>query len=176
MPAELGQQLYLFQTYPNAPVSQLVISAHGGIGRFAQRTFTVPDGVTLHFYSDHGEVTDDFGVHAFGVGGHPKQLKETITGGNPCYDYELTKYQTKKGESYDDIISAQQYVHEFNEMLAEAGSHAPSGSVPAQPFDVLTVRNRPAQLSTIRLSAVLAALPAGYTVVHCYFCRSFTLI
>ncbi|MGQ5522091.1 putative adhesin [Chitinimonas sp. PSY-7] len=53
---------------------------------------------------------------------------------------------------------------------------APPGTLVANDFDVLTIRNRFMD-SNVKLSTVLQRVRSLhlYRDIHCYFCRSFTL-
>lgn len=175
---DIDGKMYLIKKSAIGYAPSLVISAHGGITKKNSPTFNTKWG-TLHFYSEHGEVTDDLGIRNFCTGG--KESQRTTGKGLPptslCFDYDLSKYQgshNKAGETYGSIEEAQSYVDSFNQLLIEAGDRAPKGSKMMVDFDVLTIRNR-WNNKNVTLSQALAAVGAlnKYDDVHCYFCRSF---
>lgn len=167
--------MYLFTRAPGQYADTLVISAHGGIELRLQPKFTISSG-TLHFYSHHGETTDDLGIRNFIHGGKASQRVESLSAGDACYDYYLSKYQGRHGnpdETYESIEAAQRYVDEHNAMLRAAGDRAPKDAVSATPFDVLTIRNR-LWSQNVQLSTALKEVQKvhAYRDIHCYFCRS----
>jgi hypothetical protein len=182
---ELGKTMYLFTRSSEVTFSNiLVISAHGGIAKKSLPTYQVPVGVTLQFYSKHGTPTADFGIHNFATGGKVKQQTDSVTGGNLAYDYELSKYQgkhSKAEETYESIEKAQKYPSEYQRLCDDAAAEAkkkgvdmPKLEYQATDFDVLTIRNRMFGGGVTLSVAVDAALEKhAYTMVHCYFCRSF---
>ena len=69
-----------------------VMDAHGGY-LFENRSFTVPAGVTLHFYSDHGSSVMDPGRGALELSRrhHRAVVRETLSEGDTCHNYLLSK-------------------------------------------------------------------------------------
>ncbi len=188
----IGERLYLFTKGPDPGKysNQLVISAHGGISRTATATEKVPHGVTLLFYSKHGEATVDKGIQGFAQPGREKQLAETLGPGDFYFNYSLSKYQGYHGagvfkpvvESYGGVQNATDYVDEWNTMVEGAISKGIQGHSKMEDFDALTVRNRwsaaikdSAEKGDVTLSFVLERVLKvhPYSNVHCYFCRSF---
>ncbi|MFO1050922.1 MAG: hypothetical protein U1F36_01750 [Planctomycetota bacterium] len=89
----LGRRMYLHKM-GNGYAPRVLITAHGGIQEKG-KTFQLPKGVTVRFFTPHGTVLKDPGVTAILQG---KDATETITGG-ACYNYELSKYQGRHGGS-----------------------------------------------------------------------------
>ena len=182
MKIEVGDNMYLFlcSGKEDEYAEQLVISAHGGIRKTRSPTFTIPYGV-LQFYSDHGVVTDDFGLQNFAIGGKNGQKRDTLQFGDTCYNYDLSKYQgrhNKANETYESILKNQRYVHELrmNQQYAISnveGYRIPPGTA-ATNFDVLTIRNRFFHKS-MNLKRALDEVGRihQYQNIQCYFCRSF---
>jgi hypothetical protein len=173
---DINGKMYLIKKSLTGYAPSLVISAHGGIKENGAPTFHTKWG-TLHFYSVHGQATDDLGIRNFCSGGKDNQRTESIVATSNCYDYDLSKYQGKHnnvGESYESIEGSQNYVDDFNELLLQAGDRAPKGSKQMVDFDVLTIRNRWYN-KNVTLSQALSAIGKlnQYADVHCYFCRSF---
>ncbi len=177
MPDAIGDTMYLFRMPGNPDCDTLVISAHGGIKSKNSPTFQVPEGTTLQYYSEHGVVTDDLGIRNFATGGKQNQRTDAISGPARSYNYDLSKYQgkhNKAGETYESIESAQDYVTQFREIAQAARSQGVAVPYSPTDFDVLTIRNR-WWISGMTLSAALTAVAKTktYSIVHCYFCRSF---
>jgi hypothetical protein len=173
---DIDGKMYLIKKSQNSYAPSLVISAHGGIKQNGSPTFHTRWG-TLHFYSVHGQVTNDLGIRNFCTGGKESQRTESLAATAKCFDYDLSKYQgkhNKAGETYESIEADQDYVDQFNALLVEAGDRAPAGSKMMVDFDVLTIRNR-WNSRNVTLSAALSAVGGlnQYSDVHCYFCRSF---
>lgn len=183
----LGDRMYFLK--PSEPTDRAIISAHGGHDLLSTtNTFPVPAGLTLRFYSDDGFSVDDPGLTNF----YRKNavVKETLTGGDNCFDYGLTKYQgaghNKMGETYDSIAKciADEVAHlrnfeedlfraigQFNDRAADRLRAAKAKlQFPA----VATVRNRRFKTDlTLRmvLNTVVAAAPE-IKIFDCLFCRS----
>src|SRR5262245_39089882 len=74
-----------------------VCGGHGawkraGGGKASSGTFDVPKGVTIHFYVKHGEgLANSIGqrVDQILAGGVAPNPRETLTGGQWCYNYHL---------------------------------------------------------------------------------------
>ena len=189
MKMNLGENMYIFlaSNRHNEIADNLVISAHGGIRKKNSPQFTVPNNFVLQFYSDHGKVTDDFGLHNFANGGRNSQMRGLLGPNNQCYDYDLSKYQGRHNnanESYESIMSNQKLpeerrrgqFHQLNNVrdILDQGMQFPEVKKYTD-FDVLTIRNRFGS-GGVKLSEALRMLVDRnlyYRVVHCYFCRSF---
>ena len=87
---KLGQSMYLFESATD--VHNCVIDAHEGY-LFENRSFTVPAGITLYFYSDHGSSVMDPGQGALKLSRrhHPAVVRETLTAGDSCHNYIPSK-------------------------------------------------------------------------------------
>jgi len=87
---KLGSELYLFAAQTQS--TDCIIDAHGGY-MFECRTFTVPPNLTLTFYSQHGQEVTDPGQGALRLAEYHDVVNgaETITAGNPCKNYLLSK-------------------------------------------------------------------------------------
>jgi len=87
---KLGEYMYLFKAKTDA--ANCVIDAHGGFS-FENMAFTVPQGVTIRFYCDHGATLADDGQEALKIAGNHTgyAAAETLHGGDSCQEYLLSK-------------------------------------------------------------------------------------
>ncbi|MDF9799877.1 hypothetical protein OKW21_005140 [Catalinimonas alkaloidigena] len=176
-----SDNMYLFLGSGDESVyaTSLVISAHGGIRKTRSPEFTVPYGA-LQFYSEHGDATYDEGIDTFIGGGNINKKQELITQGKKCYNYDLTKYQgkhNKANETYESIQTYQETAKNIvkaKEAILSSGKNVPGAYANYTNFDVLTIRNRRFQAGVNLENALQAVgLVHKYTIIHCYFCRSF---
>lgn len=123
-------------------------------------TFSVPEGVTVSFFHDHGDIFS-YSYNRFGSG-DPSELpvvkvsdgKKVYTGGEECENYILNKFHGRHGanENYQDLQN-----------LAAPGDHL-----------FVVVRNRWFHAGvTLKdcISAVRKAVPT-VTTFFCMFCRA----
>lgn len=182
---------YLFKSATNS--TDCLISAHGGYIR-ENRTFTVPSGVKIVFYGQHGAALNDPRIFEIAKKLSKARPVEIVSGGQKCLNYLLTKYQGahagKSGrevvETYDQIARAVdtrdfQRTDKFKRLLA-ADPKAQQETLGELMADwggsVLTVRNRWNVFLGMPLKdAVNAALKEmpSLRVFHCIFCRSYML-
>jgi hypothetical protein len=148
-PIELGGtfsgRLFLFRGGRGR--TRLIVSAHGMVKpETTPKTIPVPGGMTLHFYSVHGELLVDPGLVL------PADDHITRGSGVKVANYVLSKYQgTHSGanETYEAIVDA----------------------VAGNAFDVLTVRHR-FYGKEITLQDVLTAIAGrGYSDIYLNACR-----
>lgn len=172
---KIGSDLHLFRS--RTDTATCVIDAHGGF-IFENRSFTVPDGVTLKFHADHGNRLTDTGLQGLKIAtGEYKPVAE-ILGGGDCHDYLLTKAWGAR--TFDDAVD-----EEFRITYARArgsiagGDRAWQKAFFGHTFDdvasLVTVRNRWDRLCGIPLKDVIRevrkAMPS-LTTFRCSFCRS----
>lgn len=184
----LGRYLYLFKSRTNS--TDCIISAHGGY-MFENRAFTVPSGVTLQFFSVHSSTLTDPGINSFQKNQAQAKPVETITGGNMCGNYLLSKYQGKHNnmdETYEKIAEGVTNNDNLRTMLGnklfkDGGSGGSQDKVLQtlqslarnHGASVLTVRNRFDVVFGVPLEdAIKAAKKEMPTlrVFYCLFCRS----
>jgi hypothetical protein len=192
--SKLGRSMYLFKSSTNSV--DCIISAHGGF-MAENRTFKVPDGVTLFFYGPHGAALLDPGTTTFYNKMHEAEPVEVITGGQECRNYLLSKYQgahagssgTDTVETYRDLsgkVAAEDHKRGlmFNQMTKAGNIQSPNTRVVKKNMEELTGRVRGASVLTIRnrwdivfgvplsdaLKAAKKAMPT-LKEFHCLFCR-----
>lgn len=185
----LGRYLYLFKSRTNS--TDCIISAHGGY-IFENRSFTVPQGVTLQFFSVHSSTLSDPGIGAFQKSQAQAKPVETITGGNSCRNYLLSKYQGRHNEmdeTYEKIadgVGKQDTLRSAfaAKLFKDASTTTGSPDKVEQTLlnlarnhggSVLTVRNRFDVVTGVPLQdAIKAAKKEMPTlrVFYCLFCRS----
>ncbi len=187
----LGHYFYLFKSTTNS--KDCLISAHGGYVS-GNRTFTVPSGVTIVFYGEHGAALLDPGVYDFAKKMGAAKPKEIFRSGEKCRNYLLTKYQGAHAgsdgktvvETYDQVartVSSRDYqrTEKFKNLLA-ANKDSQAAVLAELMKDwggsILTVRNRwnvflGAPLSDA-ITAVKKEMPS-VQVFHAIFCRSYML-
>ena len=170
---ELGNKVYVW-TQGGGKESQkegAIISSHGGQAIF-NGEFSVPDGVTLHFYAPHGYALQDPSLFSVILG--KATVNETVKGPKKFADYKLHKYQGSHGnesENYESIG----LLGMTDQELIDAGfsrQQLESRDKPL-PLDVITIRNRNMRVSPM-LSDVLNLLQTNgwnYKTIHCSFCR-----
>lgn len=140
------------------------IISHGGYFEKSyfmdNQTFTVPDGVTVSFFHDHGDIFS-FSYNRFASGDQSElpvvkvsDGKKVYTGGEPCENYMLNKFHGRHGanENYEDL-----------QALAAPGNHL-----------FVVVRNRWFSAGmTLKncITAVREEVPSVTTFL-CMFCRA----
>lgn len=182
---------YLFKSETNS--TDCLISAHGGYIR-ENRAFTVPSGVKIVFYGQHGAALNDPGIFDIAKKLSKARPVEVVSGGQKCLNYLLTKYQgahagssgTEVVETYEQVARAVQTrdfqrADKFKRLLA-ADPKAQAATLDELMADwggsILTVRNRWNVFLGMPLKdAVDAALKEMPTLrfFHCIFCRSYML-
>jgi hypothetical protein len=193
----LGRYLYLFKSSTNS--TDCVISAHGGY-MFENRDFTVPEGITLRFLGEHGASLIDPTIDDFFRNQGDAISVETISGGQKCRNYLLSKYQgahagksgTEVVETYGQInqrvdVTDKQRQKNFNQMLRAANVQGGDANVVKMQLEhldrarggsVLTIRNRWDVVFGIPLQDALKAAKKEMPTLrefYCLFCRSYML-
>lgn len=176
---EIGEDLYLFKTDPNAFQSDLIISSHGGIKAKESADLTVPYG-TLHYYTEHGKVLKNPTVRGQADKIKKREETETVQQGAKTYNYHLSKFQGAKnqgGRFFPDPLKRYETYETIEEDIAYlAEAHEVYGTVKC---DVLTVRDHKGLKnpmgSEVTLQHVLTTIGFRhkYDQIHCCFCRSF---
>jgi len=189
---EIGGNFYLFKSKTNH--TDLIISAHGGF-LSDNAGFRVPEGVTIHFYVDHGNVMQDPGFHELSKNLSKAKSVQSVGPGKLCRDYYLSKYQGNHAgedgktelESYARIAqSIDTRDWQRNDKLQKVLGNRPGTSIDDVLNDwgtsCLTIRNRnvfvagvTGKLLGIKLSVAVAAVKKAMPAVkniHCSFCRS----
>jgi hypothetical protein len=192
---KLGSDAYLFAS--QTQTTDCIIDAHGGY-TFECRTFTVPAGLTLIFYSDHGQAVTDPGQGALRLAKYQDLVGgiETITAGNPCKNYLLSKswgHHTfapgttdAQGQpmaiTYGDASTATQTldadrtarVDRYNKASkAQLTTGTMAGLPPTA--SLITVRNRWDIIAGVPLKDLLLQATQQMptlTRFHCLFCRT----
>jgi hypothetical protein len=190
---KLGRSMYLFLSTTDS--HNCVVDAHGGFF-FENRSFTVPAGVTLYFYSDHGSSVTDPGQGAIKLARNHSQkiCREKISGGQSCHNYILSKawgdhlfksddhgkaitYKIAKDmlDQQDDYRNKK--VLEVRQRLMRGGDAQfvdyDEDTRNRQNASLLTVRNRPDYTGVTLKDAITQARLQRNTlnVFHCNFCR-----
>jgi hypothetical protein len=174
---EIGGRLYLF-TREDRSNQACIIDSHGGqlfMGNTRRVRFRVPDGVSVHFYSEHNQTLTSRDVKQDGywatdllraVMGGDRDPVETVEGGQLCPDYNLQKFLRAHKPAKGDTKrrSRMDYKGAIGFMnVAKADK------------DLVTIRNRQSRWGSITLSQTIALLLEDgnrYTDIHCTFCRS----
>jgi len=176
----IGRHLYLFTA--KVPTDECLISAHGG-GLSGNVMFSVPSGVSVHFYVPHGFTLQDPGI---ALAAARRQPTETVVGPGQCHDYELSKFQGRHGnnaETYEsistrveresaDLLKYRRRVADASSDVMRQGAQVQLDSV--HPFHAVTIRNRFAS-ADMRLSEVIRKVREVMPMIkvfHCSFCRS----
>lgn len=180
----LDHRMYLL--LPKEKTDRVIISAHGGRSLTNANSFEVPDKTTLRFYSADKNTVLDPGFSNF----YTKDAtpKETLTAGDTCFDYMLSKYQgshNRAGETYDSIsnvvnselaflknsLSDAERAKEKGNTTAEAKLRRNAGKV--KMAAVLTIRNRyfRADVSLQQAVALVRAEAPQIEIFDCLFCR-----
>jgi hypothetical protein len=182
---KLGDRLYIFESSKGS--HSCMISAHGGYW-IGTGKFTVPQGITIYLYSQHGTVLSDPGI-GFLTKDDGIQPVETLTSGQKCYKYMLSKYQGYHGsqketykkisEKVDDVDKrVDLYQNDINKMLDKGGQEKNINvlltSNATRASHIVTIRNR--RLKTdVNLEFVVKKVLKSYpsvTEFHCSHCRS----
>jgi hypothetical protein len=184
-----GDYCYLFKSSTNA--SDCLISAHGGFVA-ENRSFTVPSGLTILFYGVHGAALQDPNISSFAKLMSKAHPVETITGGNACRNYLLSKYQgAHAGESGTEVVETYQQVGDtvagedrfrttkFDQLMKPGQTVNAQQSVFNELMStwggsILTIRNRwNVWLGVPLVDAIKAARKEMPSLrnFHCIFCR-----
>ncbi len=186
---KLGSYLYLFKSKSNG--SDLIISAHGGFVS-ENRCFTVPKGITLHFYGEHGASLIDPGIAEFFRNQGRALATESVGPGEKCRNYLLSKYQgkhNKVGETYGQINQTvdtrdRVRVNNFKLLMGASSTTNPDKQKADRLMEqleagpggsVLTIRNRWNVVFGIPLEDAIKAAKKEMPTLsdfHCIFCRS----
>lgn len=176
----LSEQMYLF--VPKGGTDRVVISAHGGRTQTTQ-PFTVPSDSVLRFYSEDTNSVLDPGLDNFYT--FEVMPREIIAESEPCYDYELSKYQGRHGnrsETYasiaDTITRESKAKHSFLTAAAKTtNAQVKSASLKEASkrklAAVLTIRNRfnrPDVNLSLAIEQVKNVAPE-ILIFDCLFCR-----
>lgn len=187
--------MYLFKSSTNA--YDCIISAHGGF-MAENRSFTVPEGVKLYFYSPHGASLIDPGITDFYGNMDIAEPVEVITGGQQCRNYLLSKYQgAHAGESGKEVVETYDTISKkvnvadlsrnkiFGQLMRSASLQSPNTKMiqinmeqlmgRMRGASVLTIRNRWNIVFGVPLSDALKAAKKAIPTLrefHCLFCRS----
>jgi len=143
----IGRHLYLFTA--KVPTDECLISAHGG-GLSGNVMFSVPSGVSVHFYVPHGFTLQDPGI---ALAAARRQPTETVVGPGQCHDYELSKFQGRHGnnaETYEsistrveresaDLLKYRRRVADASSDVMRQGAQVQLDSV--HPFHAVTIRS-----------------------------------
>lgn len=176
----LAELMYLFM--PKAGTNRVVISAHGGRTR-TTNAFTVPSDSVLRFYSEDTNSVLDPGLDNFYT--FEVIPREIISESEPCYDYQLSKYQGRHGNRNETYASIAQTITRESESrqsflanAAEAGSDKLKGTYLKEASKrklaaVLTIRNRIAR-GDVNLSFAIEqvkSIAPEILIFDCLFCR-----
>jgi hypothetical protein len=183
----VGRYIYLFKSSTN--LVDCIITAHGGYV-FDNRSFRVPEGVTLNFFAEHGNTLTDPGMGELMSGLANAVPSETVGGGKNCHNYLLSKYQGRHGSEDETYESIMKNVTDADnsrlQIQSEVGKAALRGNDKAvkklldilgkrKGASVVTIRNRWDVLAGIPLADVVKdvrkAMPSISTF-WCSFCRS----
>lgn len=190
-------ECYLFRSQLNQ-LKHLVISSHGGqlssdpfhrvLNKVSGKNLSfgycqIPAGTTLHFYNAEGTLLTDPGINVM----QKQEPYESVSYPKLSTDYILSKYQTKGGESYDDIIKTMKVDLQQIDFLRGVGGDETvekmrlgirnERKLPWDTIDVLTIRKRGGFIGSImgvKLSRILRILQERglkYENIHCVFCR-----
>ena len=188
---EIGRYVYLFKSSTDSV--NCVISAHGGY-IFENRSFTVPNGVALKFFANHGNAAMDAGMSTFLNKLAGAQPVETLVANQVCKNYLLTKYQGRHGEEnetyatimrdVDGIDTARQkWMDRIDKAKQEGGKEATLNSyllslAKISGASVITIRNRFNVLTGIPLADVIRDVRRVEPTIsnfYCSFCRANSL-
>lgn len=173
---KVGGDLYLFRS--KTEDKTCVIDAHGGF-MFENRSFRVPDGVTLKFYAHHGNSLADTGRQALKFVRDAYASVEELKGGDICYNYLLSKAWGKHtfGEDEEDKRITYERARELIEDLDARRTRQKErlGDPSDLTASLVTIRNRWDILCGIPLKDVIhdvrKVMPT-LTTFHCSFCRT----
>ncbi len=185
----LGRYLYLFKSRSNSV--DCIVSAHGGY-IFENSGFTVPQGVTLRFYSPHSSSLIDPGLGSFQRAAAQAIPVQTVKGGEICCNYLLSKYQGRHGNEDETYESIAKGVNEidmgrqglFGALMKAGDTKNPRADNQEKLLlalgrniggSVLTVRNRFDVVFGIKLSDAIAAARKEMPTLrefYCIFCRA----
>ena len=189
---KLGSYLLLFKSKTNS--RDCIISAHGGF-MSEGRCFTVPEGVTLHFYGEHGASLIDPGISDFFRNQGKALATESIGPGAKCRNYLLSKNQVKNNklknsETYEvikktsdtrDMIRANHFKVLMSASTAgnvnpeRAGRAWEQLTTMGPGGNCLTIRNRWNVMFGVPLADAIKAAKKEMPSLrdfHCIFCRS----
>ncbi|MEM6537549.1 MAG: putative adhesin [Pseudomonadota bacterium] len=183
---KLGECMYLFPSTQNK--TEALVSAHGGFLK-GNKTFTVPQGMTVNFWAPHGYVLKDPGIQAM-YRTRGLSPVETVPGGKSSIDYALTKYQGSHGgskgkpaETYSSIANAiageDKRVEDYLDRLLKAKNEKEAERFQQQlassgAMNVITIRNRKLR-GTVWLSELVKQVQKkqpNIKSIHCSFCRA----
>lgn len=172
---KIGRHLYLFRSQTDS--TTCAIDAHGGY-YFENRSFKVPDGVTLKFYASHGNHLMDQGLQGLKLATNTFKPIEEITGGQDCHDYLLQKAwgtHTFDKESDEEFRITYERAKAFLERTDKKWQKEFFGHTFDNVASLLTVRNRWDNLCGVTLKDVIhdvrKVMPT-LTTFHCSFCRN----
>jgi len=195
----VGSKLYLFKSDTNSV--DCIISAHGGYVS-ANRSFTVPKGVTINFYGPHGAALIDPNISEyFRRQANAKPIEgEVYTEGMECRNYLLSKYQgAHAGESGKETVETYKQIADSvrisdlnrTKHFASLMKAATLGQSDAKKIkmsmerieatrgaNVLTIRNRWNVVMGVPLKDAITEAKKAYPAMrefHCLFCRSYML-
>ncbi len=147
--------------------------AHGGY-TLGTGKFTVPGGVSVHFYVRHGDTANDpqAAIHV-GTKLQNRLVGETVGPGQQCYNYGLSKV-LGHGASGLSMGGESNYYSVLVDMMEMAGPQADRGGRNWAP-NVVTVRNRMLQSSSVTLESLVTQVKAGYPGITDFYvlaCRA----
>jgi len=187
-----GSYCYLFKSSTNS--SDCLISAHGGFVA-ENRSFTVPSGVSVLFYGEHGAALNDPNISSFSRDINRAQVVETCGPGDDCRNYLLSKYQgahagssgTEVVETYEQVAGAggmrdKVRKAQFEKLLGSKDEQATQRIfeklLETWGGSILTIRNRWNVLFGVPLNDAIKAARKEMPSLrnfHCVFCRCYML-
>ncbi|MEO3472555.1 putative adhesin [Roseomonas sp. CAU 1739] len=172
---KIGRDLYLFRSQTDT--TTCAIDAHGGY-YFENRSFKVPEGVTLKFYASHGNALMDEGLQGLKLATKAFKPIEEITGGEDCHDYLLQKAwdaHTFKNEADEEFRITYERAKAFLERTDRKWQKEYIGHTFDDVASLVTIRNRWDNLCGVTIKDVIhdvrKVMPA-LTTFHCSFCRT----
>ena len=187
---EIGSYAYLFKSSTDRV--NCVISAHGGY-IFENRSFTVPNGVSLKFFAYHGNASMDEGLSTVLDRLAEVQPVETLGENQVSKNYLLTKFQGRHGEeneTYESIMgdvgridATRQKLLDNIEKTKQGGNavflnQALLSLAKNSGASVITIRKRFNVLTGIPLADVIRGVrrvQPDISNFYCSFCRANSL-
>lgn len=188
---EAGSNIYLWHDAVGtwATENRILVSAHGTYTG-TTGSYTIPSGVSLHFYCNQSDTVKDVASCASYVrgakGGGGQAVVETLTGNVggtvTCTNYKLKKYQegstaikeaAADAMKEDETLTKEKAIQNATAIANMFGeTYEKIEKITCPEVDVCSIRNRWWR-DGVNLSEVMTEILKvhAYTHIHCLFCR-----
>lgn len=165
----IGENLYYFRSLAEpANRRDCLVMAHGGWTEGGP-TFTVPDGITVHFYVPHGATAANPSVQIHILERSNYADRNVYGPGSTCFNYNLGKVLGHGGD-----ITGSDYYGMVEVFMDQAGAGVSRGGRNWAP-NIVSVRNRVFKGRFVNLESLIGQVKAAHSDITTFYvlaCRA----